>query len=198
MCGLGGMLTSKARPQAAEKQEKIEPMVAHPHFLGAVDDKTAAQGLPQIEADGVAECKHEKNGYGDLIVKDGEVLLDFWKRKLKMTIRRDCILVEQADSKKQMFAREDLPKKFHSLYMFAAKMVEALKQKQRAQGQTSNREMRGSQTRMSPQEMLIALSHKSKGLGSSVGTNFQLASSSILKVNTNTQKASLRHTTSRS
>lgn len=192
---LTGIQSPKPKAQNAEKPE---PLVGQPHFRVNVDDLVSNIKLPTIDCEGIANCRHEKNGYGDLVILDGEVILDFWRRKIKMTIRRDCILIEQADLKKQMFAREDLPKKFHSLYMFAAKMVDALKQKQKVQAQHSQLETRGSQIRMNPHEIFVALSHKSKGSGSSIGTAIPTTSSGILKGSGCAIKGSFRQAISRS
>lgn len=193
------VLTGLQSPKnKAQNIEKTEPLVGQPHFRVNVEDLTSNVKLPLIDCEGISNCRHEKNGYGDLVIQEGEVLLDFWRRKIKMTIRKECILIEQADLKKQMFAREDLPKKFHSLYMFAAKMVDALKQKQKAQAQNLQVETRGSQVRMSPQEIIVALSNKNRGISSSINTGTPVATSGVLKGALCLQKGSFRQATSRS
>lgn len=137
--------------------------ISSPHFSLATDTKLVGTCLPSIDCSDLVQCKHEKKGYGDLVIEDGKVILDFWRRKIRVSIRGECVAVEQADSKKQMYSRKDLPKKFHSLYLFAAKMVDALRQKQITQSANMDAQERYSETRMSPEEIIGALS-STKGI----------------------------------
>lgn len=177
--------------------DKSESMISHAHLLLGSGDPKATAKLPVINTEGIADFRNTKNGYGDLIIKDGEVVLDFWKIKLKMSIKNECIVVEQAESKKQIFAREDLPKKYYKLYTFAANMVDALKQKQKVQVDSSS--MAGSQVRMSPQEIIKALAGKGRGFSVSADFNFQqVAAAGLAKAAAKSQAMSLKLGSSKS
>jgi hypothetical protein len=195
---LVGLQSPRTKQVSLGEKTTEKPSPFQPHFFVPSDDKMAKDKLPPIDASSVVSCRHEKKGYGDLIVEGGEVILDFWRRKLKMTIKRECILVEQTDCKRQMFAREDLPKKYHSLYLFAAKMVDALKQKQLVQSKAPLEDFRESQARVGPEEISEALHQRSRITVVPQGASKLLAASSVLKASSTAQKASLRLTTSRS
>jgi len=110
--------------------------------------------LPKIETADLLPRKLEKENWGDLIISaDGEIILDFWKKHLKMTIKGDCVSVENSEGKKSMYQREDLPQKHHKLYMFAYTMVSALSEKNKLAPTHS-------QARLGPEELLAALRQK--------------------------------------
>ena len=157
---LNTVLTNRSptgRPEGPISRISSSQGISSPHFSLAPDMQYVGTSLPSIDCSGLVQCKHEKKGYGDLVIEEGKVILDFWRRKLRVTIRGECVAVEQADSKKQMYSRKDLPKKFHSLYLFAAKMVDALRQKQITQPAQKDPQERYSEARMSPEDIIGAL-----------------------------------------
>lgn len=129
-----------------------------PRFPKAHDLELVGSSLPIIDSVGLDKCQLEKKGFGDLIVECGKVTLDFWRRKLRVTIKGECVTVEQPDAKKQLYSRRDLPKKFHNLYLFASKMTEVLRQRQKPIQCHEDNQVRYSEARMTPEEILGALS----------------------------------------
>ena len=84
---------------------------------------TSKKALPPICTDGLLPISYPKGDYGNLkIQENGSVLLDFFERKLKVLINRECITVEHSDAEQrrvQMYSRTDLPSRYHKLYMLA-------------------------------------------------------------------------------
>ena len=118
--------------------------------------------LPLITSEGILPNSYHKKNYGELkIQENGSVLLDFWKKNLKVLINKECIIIENLETRKSdLYNRKNLPSKYHKHYMFAYETTSYLSKNSRPKSTQFNTIVKD--TRIGTDELKRALESLSK------------------------------------